>query len=809
MAGTDSVYGKQGRWNSKTLWIFLGALIPFFGPLVCIEAQQMPQGVGSPGFAPQRPGAATPDQIVDVRVVGNHKIPEQLILSNVQTRIGNPYNHSITQADCSMLVQKLPYFQDVRANVRSVGQGQVAVEFVVVEHLNLIQDVILLNARHLKKDDVYTLKQIRKWSPLNPLLNKKAAKDIEMWYHMKGRLFAVVNIEEGDKATDKRVVFNVTEGPPVKIRSVQFTGNETLASQARLRTQINSKAALFRILGGTYDQNLIDADVLKLRDYYRDNGYHDVEISRELMFSADLAWVDVIFHIREGTRYHVGEVGIAGNKNFSKEELASILKVKTGETYNKGKIDVDIQNLKDYNGWRGYKVHAIENLVAADQPGVVNVQYEVIDSPRPPARVGEIIIVGNTITKEHVIRRALGLYPGQVLRYPELRFAEAMLNRLNLFENNPELGIRPTVTVIEDGTNSEYKNVLVQVKETYTGSLMFGLGVNSDAGLVGNIVLNERNFDLFRPPLTLDDIFEGKAFRGGGQEFRLEAVPGTQLQRYTASFREPFLFDRPYSLTLAGYYYNRMFAEYTEGRIGGRVTVGHQFNRFWSVSGGVRVEAVEVDDVPFYAPDDYLDVVGQNFLIAPRLTVTRDSRDSFLRPTDGSMVQASAEYAFGDFNYPVLNVEASKFFTTWQRRDGSGKHVLAAHGQVSWAGDEVPVYERFFAGGFRSLRGFDFRGVGPVVDGFRVGGDFMMLASLEYQIPVKANDQIYLVAFLDTGTVERDVNITDYRVSAGLGARIVVPMMGPVPIALDFGFPIVKGPMDDERIFSFYVGLQR
>ena len=118
----------------------------------------------------------------------------------------------------------------------------------------------------------------------------------------------------------------------------------------------------------------------------------------------------------------------------------------------------------------------------------------------------------------------------------------------------------------------------------------------------------------------------------------------------------------------------------------------------------------------------------------------------------------------------------------------------------------APVNERFYAGGFQSLRGWAFRGVGPEVDGFKVGGDFMWLNSAEYQIPIRANDQFYLVGFIDSGTVEPRTEIKEYRLSTGVGARIVVPMLGPVPIALDFGFPLVKAPEDNKQLFSFWVG---
>ena len=156
--------------------------------------------------------------------------------------------------------------------------------------------------------------------------------------------------------------------------------------------------------------------------------------------------------------------------------------------------------------------------------------------------------------------------------------------------------------------------------------------------------------------------------------------------------------------------------------------------------------------------------------------------------------------------YPTVNVDFNKYWTVYQRADGSGRHVLAYHGQMAWSGPDAPVFERYFEGGFRSMRGFQFRGISPLVNDIRVGGDFMMLNSLEYQIPVKANDHLYFVAFVDSGTVESSMEIKNYRVSAGFGVRFVVPMLGPVPIALDFGFPIVKGPGDKEQVFSFWLG---
>jgi outer membrane protein assembly factor BamA len=316
--------------------------------------------------------------------------------------------------------------------------------------------------------------------------------------------------------------------------------------------------------------------------------------------------------------------------------------------------------------------------------------------------------------------------------------------------------------------------------------------------LNGSIVMNERNFDITRLPTSFDDLIAGNAFRGGGQEFRAEAVPGTQLQRYSVSWREPFLFDSQWSLGTNAFYFTRQYNEYQENRYGGKIPIGRRLNQYWSFN------------VQPWEPEAYTSVEGYNFQVGVRAGLVRDSRDSLLRATEGSLLDVGFEEMFGAYTFPLFNAEFNKYFTTYQRADGSGRHVLAFRSQFSWAGSETPVYERFFAGGFRSIRGFQYRGVGPSEGGYMTGGDFMLLNSVEYQIPVMANDNAYLVGFVDSGTVESDIsNISTYRVSAGVGLRLVVPMMGPVPIALDFGFPVVKADTDRTQVFNFWMGFFR
>lgn len=357
-----------------------------------------------------------------------------------------------------------------------------------------------------------------------------------------------------------------------------------------------------------------------------------------------------------------------------------------------------------------------------------------------------------------------------------------------------------------------FVDVNIDVTEGRTGRLMFGVGVNSDAGVVGQITLQEDNFDILRFPRSWSDFTNGQAFRGRGQSFRLEAVPGTEVSRYLMSWQDPFFMGSDFSLGLSGFYYNRFFDDWTEDRLGGRISLGYVLNRYWSASTALRLENVKVRDIrtgigPI--PQDLEAVRGDNFLSTASFTLSYDTRDNSFNPSQGHNLDFTYEQGFGEFTYPRVDISGGQYFTVFERPDGLGKHILSFTGQVGWTGDETPIFERFYAGGYSSFRGFEFRGVTPREGNFEVGGEFMALGSAEYMFPLTATDNIRAVVFSDFGTVEADAGLDDFRLTAGFGLRMVVPAMGPAPLAFDFAWPIMQEDADETRVFSFYVGLTR
>ncbi len=372
-------------------------------------------------------------------------------------------------------------------------------------------------------------------------------------------------------------------------------------------------------------------------------------------------------------------------------------------------------------------------------------------------------------------------------------------------------GLSPDPLVFSDEEPTVPIDVIAKVKETQTGRLMLGVGVNSSSGLVGQVVVEEQNFDFRRFPTSWEEIRNGTAFRGGGQQFRIQAMPGTQYSQYSATFREPYFLDTLVSFSLSGSFFNRYFQNWSEQRAGGRIGFGYQFTPDLSGNFALRGENVVIYQPTVPSPPQLQAALGNNDLFTARFDLIHDTRDSPFLPSQGHYIDLGYEQAFGQFNYPRGTIDVRQYFLLRQRPDRSGKHTLSLLNSTGFSALNTPIFENFFAGGYQTLRGFYFRGASPLVNGVQVGGAFQFINTIEYMFPITADDMLRGVAFTDFGTVEQTItmNANQFRVSPGLGLRIQIPAMGPAPIALDFAVPVAYAPGDRQQIFSFFVGAMR
>ena len=362
-------------------------------------------------------------------------------------------------------------------------------------------------------------------------------------------------------------------------------------------------------------------------------------------------------------------------------------------------------------------------------------------------------------------------------------------------------------------TQPNYADLDVMVRETQTGKMTFGAAYNSNSGLVGQIIIDERNFDILGFPKSLQEIKDGTAFRGRGQGFRMELVPGNEVQRYLVSFTEPYLFNSQVSFSASGYFFDRRYYDWDEQRIGGKLSLGYRLTPDLSFSAGLRMEEVNIHDPRTNASPELNAAVGDNSLYLAQFSLINDTRDHPFMATSGSYLELSYNQGFGDYDFPRGDLDFRKYFLVTQRPDGSGRHTLSFGTNVGVSGSSTPIYENFFAGGFSTLRGFEFRGASPVQNGVRVGGRFQWLNTVEYTFPITADDMFKGVFFCDFGTVEQNVEINseNFRVSPGFGFRVHMPVggAGGAPLAFDFAFPVNHAETDDLQVFSFYMGVLR
>jgi len=357
----------------------------------------------------------------------------------------------------------------------------------------------------------------------------------------------------------------------------------------------------------------------------------------------------------------------------------------------------------------------------------------------------------------------------------------------------------------------------VELTDTTTGRFMFGVGVNSDAGLTGQIMVNERNFNYRDFPMSLRDLTNGRDFRDGGQGLRIEAMPGNLLQRYMFMFTDPYFIPDPsmsghdISLNISGFYFDRRYWDWYEQRLGGRVSLGYRITDDLSLSLGLRAEKVTIHNPRVVGVPQLDEVLGDNDLYSGQFTLSHDTRDIPFLPTEGHYIELSLSQAFGSFSYPRADIDLRRHFLLKERADGSGRQTLSIIMDTGFSGSHTPIYERYFAGGFSTIRGFDFRGASPVNGGVTVGGNFKFLTSVEYMFPLTADDMLKGVAFCDFGTVEEEIAMysNSFRVSPGFGLRVAVPMLGPAPLALDLAFPLNYADTDQIQNFSFFMGLGR
>jgi outer membrane protein insertion porin family len=770
-----------------------------FFVMLMLMALGLPAGVMAQGVD------VTGRPIASVIVEGVKQTDEQLVRNQISTQAGDPYDTGIVARDIQNIT-RLGRFSAVRVRVDQNDDGTVNVAFVVNED-PLLSDVQVVGNKNFSDQELLEPVLLRAGDPRDPFLIDRAKESIRRQYQDAGYFLADVAVDEQTLSDTGILILRVREGPRVKIRGINFVGNETY-TDSQLKSKIKSNSYVFIFAKGILSREQLDQDVGRVREFYQQGGYLDARVGRRINLSDDQNDATVDFVIDEGRQYTVSDIVMTGNELFSDAQIREAMTLKVGDVFSQDRLKGTDQAVRDLYGRLGY-VETRVNLQRVFHPTepTVSLRLSVKESIR--SYVGSVIVRGNELTQDKVVRRQLrGLEPGRPIDGVGIRKSKQNLEETSIIRESK-------ITLLGD-PEDEVRDVLVEVKEANTGSLSFGAAISSDSGLFGAIDLTQRNFDIADYPDSWGEFLTGRAFRGAGQYFSITLQPGNEFQRYQVTFREPYMFDSDYFLDTNLYFFQREREDWEEKRLGGTLGVGRRFGDVWSASVRTRLEQVEIYDLDPDAPVDAFEVEGTNAVDTVGFFINRSTVDSRLFPTRGTKLEAGIEQAgiFGsDFEFTRLTAQWNAFLTLDEDFFGR-KTVLSFRVEAGYLLEEAPLYERFYAGGHRSFRGFDYRGVGP--RGIRqdtltlgddpVGGDFLFLFGTEYNFPIW-EEILRGVLFVDTGTVQKDFGFDEYRVAIGTGIRIKLPFLGQAPFAFDVAYPIIKEEGDEERVFSFDIAL--
>ena len=732
--------------------------------------------------------APAPNTVFEIQIEGNKQVPDSAIKVHIQTRVGAEYKEEVVRQDKQRLL-KTGQFTSVKATSTTTNKG-IRVTFAVVER-PLVTGLLFVGNKSITSGNLQKELTFRQNDALDDVKIREGLKAIEAKYKTEGFANARVTFTKDAR----KVVYTIVEGPRVTIRRVEFKGNTHFWS-LKLRFKVEVTRKWWPFVAGYYDQEKIDRDIITLRNLYVAEGFLDAEVLRELEYSDNKSRITLTYVIRQNQRYRVNTVTFEGSKIFDEKELLKDLKLRNGAYYTAENQEFDTRRLENKYGRVGY-IDAVVSQAKRfkEKPGLVDVIYKIKESDQ--YRVGEVIIRGNNVTQDRVIRRQIKVFPEQLFNTVALTQSKHRLKELGLFD---------TVEITPVGREEGRRNALVEVSEGDTGSLMIGAGVSSNHGLLGSISYRQRNFDISNRARTWREFFRAQGWKGAGQTFAVVAQPGVDLMRYHVEWSDPMLFDLPYSAGAKVFAFTRNRNDYDESRLGAVVSVGHRFKNRWYGELSTRVEGIQISDVDTGAATELHDVEGSHLIAGLKGSLVRDRTDSRFLPSAGDRLRFSVEQVGGDFDFTVFRAAYSRYHTLLIDSQDR-KHILAARSNVGMIGGDAPIFERFYGGGMGSIRGFHYRGISPRsgMNEDPIGGDFMVFLGGEYSFPVFGRD-VRGVVFLDTGTVEKDFTLTTYRASVGFGVRWIVPIFGPMPMSFDFAIPLAKDPQDDTQVFSFSLG---
>jgi outer membrane protein insertion porin family len=719
---------------------------------------------------------------IAVKFAGSANVSEQVVRANMQVREGGDLDDTMLDRDIRSLY-KTGLFEFIEIK-REAVDGK---SFNLVIEITPKYRVLAIRYEGNKKVKGTRLEKEIKTKPntaLDERLVKEDSEKIREYYQKSGyNQISVTYTIERDRATGfGTIIFKIKEGNKVKISDVRFVGNTNVKARALKGEMETKKWWMFSWLTGSgrFKDDQFDDDLDKLRDYYREHGYLDVEISQDNVIFAYPTPEKLVLtiNITEGRQYRIGEISFKGNKLFTSALLKRVARQKSGVVFVPSKLDKDVERLEDFYGKDGYLDTRVRLVRKPNvNTGNIDIEYGITESEK--FNVESVVIEGNSKTKSTVIVRELVLGPGDVFSTVLMKISKLRLENTRFFE---DVNVTPQETNIPGR-----RNMRIAVKEGRTGNLTFGAGFSSLERATIFAEISQSNFDIFN---------RRSLFQGDGQKFRLRMQLGSQSSEVVLSFEEPWLFQKQLALGFSIFRtssdYNSSY--YSQIETGGEIYLRKRLFELVEGKLSYTYQIIDIQNVSSSASSYIRSLSGQNTVSKLGFQLLRDTRDKIINTTSGNRVEINTDLAGGPLggsdNFYRFEFRGSQFFPIFETQ-AQVLALIARAGVIQNFGatKQLPYYDSFYLGGPYTLRGFENREVGPRDEyGEPIGGKSYGFFSAEYSIDIVS--PIRFALFYDGGFVNKgayDFNPLSYNDNFGFGLRLFV---AGAPLSLDFGIPI-------------------
>ena len=764
------------------------------------------------------PCLAFSQTIKQIKVVGNKKIETDAITTKLTSKVGEKLSLKSVREEVQTLF-KTGYFQDIEVS-DSDTSGGIILTYKVVEK-PAISFIEYKGNGEIDDEEIAELTKLKVYEIIDYGKITRGVADIQKAYEEKGFFLAKVSyrvVDDGKGGV--KVYFDVEENDQVLVKRISFIGNKEVTSTDIKSKMLTQEGGFFSGLSGsgTYKQDAFEQDIQLISFLYFNKGYVKAKVSRpEVTVTPDKKGIYISIRIEEGVQYNTGDVSFSGDLLFSTEELTETAKIDESEIFVYETVQSDIRAFTAKYGDLGYAyTNVIPRTFIREEERKVDIVYDFDKGKK--VYFGTINVVGNTRTRDKVVRRELRIGEGEL--YNETRKRESIDNirRLGFFEQVQFNSKTPA-------GSDDLMDIDIVVKERNTGSFQLGAGYSSFSGVIFNAQLNQTNF------------------LGKGQNIGLQIDYSEIQKRYRLNFTEPYFYDTLWTVGFDVYRNEsnipNLFREKVEG---GAVRVGHPiWGRYFYGFLRYKIDSTQLEMQPGPNATDVLKPESaEGVTSSVTASVEYDKRNDRFAPTKGVHTSASYEIAGlgGGLNY----TKADAFFRWYYNIFWNLVfRTNLSYGFVEAPRDrDVPFTKRYRLGGPFNLRGFDFADVGqrqfsplhadwleggppfdnpeiqvgnpnglPSEEAQRramivIGGTQQALAMFELEFPLVKEAGIRGVAFYDVGMAHDHLVDTFFREDVGFGVRWFSPIG---PLRFEWGFPLDRRAELNEEASEFHFAI--